>query len=234
MQNHHLKTIGLIGGVSWTSTQEYYKRLNEKVALKYGGFNSAKILLYSFNFAEILAHQQSGNIDKELEMLAEQAKKLETAGADVILICSNTTNKTASDLSKMINVPLLEIIPLTAEHAIKMKYKRLGLLGTKYTMYEGFYQNIFKNYNLELISPTKPIGEKVHNIIYDELTKEIFSNDSRKTIHNIINDFKSYNVDAVILGCTELPLIVSQDEVDIPIVDSVEVHVNAAFDYICK
>ena len=157
------KTIGLIGGVSWTSTAEYYKRLNEKIYLNYGGFHSAKILMYSFNFAEILQHQQNGNVEKESEMLIDQSKILEEAGANLLLICSNTTNKTATTISKHINIPLLEVIELTAEAAVKLKYKKLGLLGTKYVMYGEFYRKIFESCSIELVSPPKSDGIKVHD-----------------------------------------------------------------------
>lgn len=223
-----MKTIGLIGGVSWTSTEEYYKRLNERVYEKFGGYNSAKILLYSFNFAEILHYQQNGDAKGESELLISQAKRLENAGAELLLICSNTTNKTASEVKNHIKIPLLELIPLTAKFAVRKKFSKLGLLGTTYVMYGEFYKKIFSEYGLEVIVPPKNDGYKVHDIIYNELVKEKFYQASTKILEHIANDFKSRGADAVILGCTELPLVIKSHNVGLPILDTIDIHVNEA------
>lgn len=227
-----LKTVGLIGGVSWTSTEEYYKRLNEKVYKKYGDYNSAKVLMYSFNFAEILQHQQNNDTRSESQMLIHQAKALEAAGADMLLICSNTTNKTASEIKGQVHIPIIELIPLTAEMAMLKGYKKLGLIGTKYVMYGEFYKEIFRKYGIEIVVPPKKDGMRVHDIIYDELVKGNFKPESSQTLERIVNDFAHAEVDAVILGCTEIPLVVSQKNVKLPVLDTIEIHVDAAMSQI--
>ena len=225
-----MKTVGLIGGVSWVSTAEYYKRINIHVSKKLGGLNSAKVLLSSLNFEDIILYQQNGDFESEKNILLSNAKKLESAGADVILICSNTTNKTANEIKENLNIPLINIVESIAKKITKLRLQKVALLGTKYVMYETFFSNILKNYGINSITPEAKDGLKIHNIIYEELVKNIFLDESSDFILKVINRMANQEVDAVILGCTELPLAVSQQPKDILIIDSIDAHIEDLFD----
>lgn len=225
-----MKTIGLIGGVSWTSTVEYYKRLNISILAKLGGLCSAKILLFSLNFAEILQYQSSNNIDAEAKILIEAAKGLERAGADMILICSNTTSKTSAQVQDVLHIPLINLIEVTAEKIYCHQIKSVGLLGTKYVMYGEFYRRIFLKLGIEIKVPDESRGIKLHNIIYDELVKDIYSSESKQYILETIDDLQNKGAEAIILGCTEIPLIVSQVDTPIKVFDTIQIHVDKAIE----
>ncbi len=227
-----MKTIGLIGGVSWVSTAEYYKRINVHISEQLGGLHSAKILLSSLNFEDIILYQQNGDFESEKNILLSNAQKLESAGADVILICSNTTNKTANEIKENLNIPLINIVESIAKKITKLKSQRVGLLGTKYVMYETFFSNILKNHGIDTIVPETNDGLKIHNIIYEELVKNIFLDESSNFILKVINRMANQDIDAVILGCTELPLAVYQKPKDILIIDSIDAHIEDLFENI--
>ena len=222
-----MKTIGLIGGVSWVSTAEYYKRINIHISKKFGGLHSAKIILSSLNFEDIVVYQQNGDIEREKNILLSNAKKLEKAGADVILICSNTTNKTANEIKENLNIPLINIVESIAKKIIKLKKKKVALLGTKHVMYGTFFSNILKNYGINVIVPEKQDGLKIHDIIYEELVRNIFLSKSSDFILKVINKMESKDIDAVILGCTELPLAIHQKSNNILLIDSIDAHIEA-------
>ncbi len=225
-----MKTIGLIGGVSWTSTHEYYKRLNKGVYKKLGGYHSAKVLMHSFNFQEILQYQATNNVNAEADMLIKSARALEKAGADFILICSNTTNKTSLDVANSINVPLINLIEITAEKVYKENFKKVALLGTKYVMYGDFYKKYFDKYSIEIIIPEKKDGLRVHDIIYNELVKGIFQKTSSKFLVNLIEQLSLQGAEAAILGCTELPLVVDSSMTKIKLLDTIQIHVDKALE----
>lgn len=227
-----MKTIGLIGGVSWVSTAEYYKRINVHINQKLGGLHSAKILLSSLNFEDIILYQQNGDFESEKNILLSNAQKLESSGADVILICSNTTNKTANDIKENLNIPLINIVESIAKKITKLKLQRVALLGTKYVMYETFFSNILKNYGINTIVPETYDGLKIHDIIYEELVKNIFLDKSSDFILKVINRMANQDIDAVVLGCTELPLAVYQHPKDILIIDSIDAHIEDLFETI--
>jgi aspartate racemase len=227
-----MKTIGLIGGVSWVSTAEYYKRINIHISQKLGGLHSAKILLSSLNFEDIFVYQKNGDNESEKFFLLSNAQKLESAGADVILICSNTTNKTANEIKENLNIPLINIVESIAKKITKLKLKKVALLGTKYVMYGTFFSNILKNYGINTIVPETQDGLKIHDIIYEELVKNIFLDESSDFILKVINRMAHKDVDAVILGCTELPLAVHQQPKDVLIIDSIDAHIEALFETI--
>ncbi len=222
-----MKTIGLIGGVSWVSTAEYYKRINTYISKKFGGLHSAKIILSSLNFEDIVVYQQNGDIESEKNILLSNAKKLEKAGADVILICSNTTNKTANEIKENLNIPLINIVESIAKKILKLKKKKVALLGTKHVMYETFFLNILKNYGINVVVPEIQDGLKIHDIIYEELVRNIFLTKSSDFILKVINKMESKDIDAVILGCTELPLAIHQKSNNILFIDSIDAHIEA-------
>ncbi len=227
-----MKTIGLIGGVSWVSTIEYYRRINIHFSKKYGSLHSAKILLSSLNFEDIIVYQQNGDNEGEKNILLGNAQKLESMGADMILICSNTTNKTANEIKENLNIPLINIVESIAKKITKLKLKKVALLGTKYVMYGTFFSNILKDYGINTIVPEIQDGAMIHKIIYEELVKNIFLDESSDFILKVIKKMAQKDVDAVILGCTELPLVVFQQPKDILIIDSIDAHLEALFETI--
>lgn len=226
-----MKTIGLIGGVSWVSSAEYYKRLNEAVYRKLGGLASSKIVLYNFDFAEIYPYQSSNDLQGEARLLIRAARSLEKAGADCILICSNTTSKTSQSIQNNIDIPLINLIQVTAEKARDEKLKNIGLLGTKYVMYGDFYKNCFKKYGITLIPPEKNIGLKIHNIIYDELVKNIFKKSSKNFFKKTVESLSNMGAEAVILGCTEIPLIINSKDTNVKLFDTVQIHIDKALEF---
>ncbi|CAM3004968.1 putative racemase [Legionella steigerwaltii] len=223
-----MKCIGLLGGVSWASTMEYYKRLNLIINKEKGKNHSAKIVLYSFDFEEILEHQKKQNEVMELRLLQEKVILLDKAGSDVIAICSNTTNKLANQLDVMIHKKLINIIDATGDYLHYLGAKKVGLIGTRYTMEQDFYKNKLLKKGLQVVIPDAYDRELLHQIIYQELCHGIVTVRSKEIVLNIINKLaSSYYLDGVILGCTELPLLISKTDVSIPLFDTIEIHVNA-------
>ncbi|MBF0360636.1 MAG: amino acid racemase [Oligoflexia bacterium] len=227
-----MKTIGLIGGVSWVSTQEYYKRINLVVNKYFEGNSSAKILLSSLNFDDILPFQLLHDNENESKILIEHAITLEKAGANVLLICSNTTNMMADVVQKHLGIPLLNIVEAIADHLLEKKIFKVGLLGTKRVMYGDFFRGTLEKRSIEVVVPEISSGYEVDRIIYQELVKDIFKVESVKKLRECVLNFADQNVDAVILGCTELPLAIKQNMVNILLIDCIEVHIEKALQYI--
>lgn len=223
-----MKTIGLIGGLSWVSTLEYYKRLNLHVSGLLGGNSSARIILESFNFSEILPYQLSRQFDVECRLLVDCAKRLEQAGADVIMICSCTTSMLIDSVQRHIDIPLLNIVECICNHIRDLGFSRVGLLGTKRVMYQGFFREQLKRNNIESEVPPIPDGEEIDRIIYNELIKNVFRKESARKLSECINQLGRHKVDAVILGCTELPLLAKTQADGPPLIDSIQVHVDHA------
>ncbi len=226
-----MKTIGLIGGMSWESTLEYYRIINELVKERLGGWHSAKLILYSLDFDEIVRLQHKNDWDKLGEILANAAKKLELCGAEVVLICTNTMHKVADRVRESISVPLLSIIDATAEKIKSAGIKKVGLLGTKFTMEDGFYQQGLEKHGIETIVPDEKDRQIVHSIIFDELCLGIFKESSREKLKEIIKKLKANGAEGVILGCTELPLIIKQEDSELPLFDTTRIHSEAAVDF---
>ncbi len=219
-----MKTIGLIGGMSWESTLSYYKIINEKTKELLGGLHSAKILLYSVDFAEIEAFQAKGEWDESAKLLADIAVKLERAGADYIVICTNTMHKVAPQISEKINIPIFHIAAATAK-AIKMqKLNKVALLGTKYTMTEDFYTQVLINNGIDVLIPNEKDIEIVNDIIYEELCLGKILSASKKKYIEIIQKLQKLGAEGVILGCTEIGLLVSKTDVAIPVFDTTQIH----------
>ena len=223
-----MKTIGLIGGMSWESTVTYYQVINDTVKEKLGGLHSAKILLYSVDFAEIEKCQSNGEWDKSAEILGEAAKNLEKAGADFIVICTNTMHKVAPQIQKMIDIPIVHIADATAEELKKKHIKRVALLGTKYTMTQDFYKDRITQNDIEVIIPDTDDIELVNSVIYDELCVGKIKDSSRKEYVRIINDMKQGGAEGVILGCTEIGLLIKQSDSSLPVFDTTEIHGKVA------
>lgn len=224
-----MKMIGLIGGMSWESSREYYRIINECVRGKLGGLHSAKIVMVSFDLAEISALQNEGNWDAVAELLTGAARRLEQAGADVLVLCTNTMHKVADRMQEGVTIPLLHIADVTAE-AIKSKgLRKIGLLGTKFTMEQSFYKGrLTDKYGLEVIVPDKDDRHVVNRVIYDELCCGQVTFSSKDLFREIIVHLVANGAEGIILGCTEIGLLVDQQDVQVPVFDTTEIHAKAA------
>ena len=226
-----MRTIGLIGGMSWESTITYYQLLNEAAKDRLGGLHSAKILLFSVDFFEIEALMSRGEWDRAADLLGGVALRLEQAGADCVLICTNTLHKVAPQVQSQITVPLLHIAEAAAEALLARGVTRVGLLGTKYTMTQEFYRDKLVARGVEVIIPEGDEIELVNRVIFDELCLGIVKDDSRAAYLRVIDNLKSRGAEAILLGCTELGLIVSQEDVSLPLFDTTLIHAKAAADF---
>jgi aspartate racemase len=225
-----VEKLGLIGGVSWISTMEYYRRLNLISHALGGRYMSAELVLVNLNFEQILASQRDGNDDAEFEILLEAGRLIEHAGVGKLLICSNTTSNTCDRLKDALSLSIINIIDATVQRIRKIGARRVGLLGTRYVMERDFYRTRLKAHDIEVFVPSEIDRQVVHSIIYNELCLGIFSPISQNLLFSIIGHWARDNIDAVILGCTEIPLIVpmSSHHGGIPIIDSIDAHIEAA------
>lgn len=226
-----MKTIGLIGGTSWVSTLEYYRVINETVKEKLGGAHSAHCILYSVDFEEfVLKHEERW--DEIAISYIDIAKKLEESGADFIIICANTMHKIAEDVQNNISIPLIHIVDAVAEKILEKKLRNVGLLGTKYTMEEDFYKKrLNEKYKIKPIVPKIHEREIIHDIIINELTYEVMKKSSKQKYIEIINNLILKGAEGVILGCTEIPLLIKENDVEIPVFDTTAIHAEAAVEY---
>ncbi|UCB46612.1 MAG: aspartate/glutamate racemase family protein [Spirochaetota bacterium] len=227
-----MKLLGLIGGMSWANTIEYYRVINQMVNERLGSWNSAKLLLYSVNFEEILPLQNNNKWDKITDIISEICMKLEQAGCSALMICSNTMHKIADQVQKKISVPLINVIDETARVVRAHKIKNIGLLGTKFTMEEAFYAHKLKNnYNLNPIIPIEKDREYIHEAIYNEFAKGIFLEQTKKDFITIIKKLTERDAEGIILGCTEIPLLIKQEDVSVPLFDTLKIHIESAVDF---
>lgn len=223
-----MKTIGLIGGMSWESTVTYYQIVNEKIKEKLGGFHSAKILLYSVDFAEFEKNMTNSDWDKITSDLTEAAGNLEKAGADFVLICTNTMHKVVPEVQKNISIPIIHIAEATAEILNKQNITKVALLGTKYTMTQNFYRDKLVEAGIEVVIPDKNDIEVVNDIIFNELCLGVVSEKSKEKYCDIINDLGNKGAQGVILGCTEIGLLIQQKDTQLPVFDTTWIHATKA------
>ncbi|MEM9173045.1 MAG: aspartate/glutamate racemase family protein [Pseudomonadota bacterium] len=223
------KTIGLIGGMSWESTLVYYQLLNRGVRDRLGALHSASIVLVSLDFAQIEALQMRGDWDSATQILVDTAQRLERAGAQCVLICTNTMHKMADAVQAAISIPLLHIADATAT-ALKVNgVQRPLLLGTRFTMEQTFYRGrLIDRYGFDVMTPDEAGRATVHDVIYDELCAGVISDSSREQYRSIIESAVTYGADSVILGCTEIGLLIQQHDVSVPVIDTTTAHVEAA------
>lgn len=219
-----MKTIGLIGGMSWESTVTYYQIINETIKSELGGLHSAKILLYSVDFAEIEECQAKGEWDKSADILSYAAQNLERAGADFIVICTNTMHKVAPQIKEKISIPILHIADATAEKLKEHNIQKVVLLGTKYTMTQNFYKEKIENEGIEVMVPDVKDIELVNSVIYDELCLGVINESSRKEFVRVIDSLKEKGAEGVILGCTEIGLLIQQKDSSLPVFDTTKIH----------
>ncbi len=226
-----MKTIGLIGGMSWESTASYYRILNEEIRRRLGGFSSAKCILYSIDFEEIEKQQRSGRWEAGGAILNRAAKSLEAAGADFFILCTNTMHKVAEIITRDVHIPFLHIADMTADAVIERSIHSVGLLGTKYTMSEDFYISRLTDRGLEVSVPSAADQDLVNSIIYDELCGGIIKDSSREEFRRIIASMIDTGIQGVILGCTEIGLLISPEDVTIPVFDTAEIHALRSIAY---
>ena len=230
----NLKTIGLIGGMSWESTVTYYKIINETVKEKLGGLHSAKCILYSVDFQEIEECQANGNWEKSGEILGEAAYNLEKAGADFIVICTNTMHKVVNQIKEKISIPILHIAEMTAEKILEKGLKNIALLGTKYTMEQDFYKSKLIEKGINVIIPDKNDIEIINEVIYDELCLGIINSNSKKKFLEIVDKLRNKGAEGIILGCTEIGLLIKNEDTDVPLFDTAIIHAEQAAMYSIK
>lgn len=227
-----MKTIGLIGGMSWESSLEYYRIVNEEVKKKLGGFHSAKCIMYSVDFAEIEELQRLGDWEKAGWILSQTALSLEAAGADFLVLCTNTMHKVAPAIESAVSIPLLHIADPTAERIKARGFKRVGLLGTRFTMEDDFYRGrLEKKHGLEVMIPEETDRQMIHQVIYYELCDGRLQEESRKKFRTVIEKMAAGGAQGVILGCTEIGLLVKEKDSPLPVFDTTIIHAEAAVEY---
>jgi len=228
-----MKTIGLLGGMSWESTLSYYQLLNEGVRQRLGGLHSAKILLHSVDFAEIEQLQVQGEWQRAGDILATAAYGLGQAGADYIVLCSNLMHKVAPQIEAAMTVPFLHIADAAGSAVIAQDITTVGLLGTRYTMEEDFYrQRLRDRFNLNVIVPGQADRDMVHKVIFDELCLGKFTEESRKKYLEVIEKLRCQGAQGVVLGCTEIPLLIRPEDTILPLFDTAALHVDYALEHI--
>jgi aspartate racemase len=226
-----MKTMGLIGGMSWESTVEYYRIINEEVKVKLGGLHSAKCILYSVDFDEIAYYQKTDDWEKAAEALIGAAASLEKAGADFVVLCTNTMHKVAEKIQASIGIPLLHIADATAEEILMKNIKYIGLLGTRYTMEQDFYKSRLEEKAIKVMIPKERDRAIIHKVIYEELCLGKVFKESRDQFKRIIDDLVSHGVEGIILGCTEIGLLIKKDDAKVPLFDTTSIHAAKAVEY---
>jgi aspartate racemase len=224
-----MKTIGLIGGLSWQSSLEYYRIINEAVRQKLGGLHSARIVMHSFDLAEMAALQQEGDWESVARLITSAALKLEEAGADLLVICTNTMHRVADEVQRDIKIPLLHIADATAEEIKTASLKKVGLLGTKFTMEEDFCKGRFaRKHGLEVIIPDEDEREIVNRTVYEELCVGRVVPSSRQKFRRVMENLVAKGAEGIILGCTEIYLLVEKQDVQVPVFDTTRIHAESA------
>jgi aspartate racemase len=227
-----MKTIGLIGGMSWESTVSYYRELNEAVKQQLGGLHSVKCILYSVDFYEIERLQHAGDWDAAGALLADAARSLQAAGADFLLLCTNTMHKVAADIEAAVAIPLLHIADATAGTIKQAGCSRVGLLGTKFTMEQPFYrERLSEQHGIEVVLPNEAERESLHQIIYQELCQGVINPEAKQAVRRMMAGLAWQGVDGIILGCTEIGLLVSKADAAVPLFDTSLIHARAAVDF---
>lgn len=227
-----MKTIGMLGGMSWESTSSYYSAINEGVKASLGGLHSAKICMVSLDFHEVEVLQSKGNWDGAAELLAQASLSIQAGGAEFLLICTNTMHKVAPQIEEQLSIPILHIADATAEKLKLDGISRVGLLGTRFTMEQDFYKGrLTEKHGIEVLIPDANERSTVHDIIYNELCLGELKTQSRSAYVEIIARLYAQGAQAIILGCTEIALLVEQKDTEVPLYDTTEIHAKAAVDY---
>ncbi|MFG2395620.1 aspartate/glutamate racemase family protein [Streptomyces lydicus] len=223
-----MRTIGLLGGMSWESTAEYYRLLNELTRERLGGLHSARCVLYSVDFAEIERLQAEGRWEQAAEVLSEAARALESAGVDMLLLCTNTMHKVADEVAAAVSVPLLHLADTTAEAVRARGLRRVGLLGTAFTMEQDFYRGRLERHGLTVLVPDAAARSTVHRVIYEELCLGVVREESRTAYRAVIDDLVAAGAEGIVLGCTEIELLIGPEHSPVPVFPTTRLHAEAA------
>ena len=227
-----MKTIGLLGGMTWHSTVDYYRLINEDVQRRLGGSSSARCVLYSVEFGEFEELQKAGDWDRLTRLMVDAALKVEGAGADLLIICANTMHRTAEAISAAVAIPLIHIVDAAATEIRKARLKTIGLLGTRYTMEQDFYrERLEKKHGLRVLVPDEADRTRVHDVIYSELGHGLIKDSSRAQYLAIIEKLRARGAEGVILGCTEIPMLIGAEDSRVPVFDTTAIHASAAVDF---
>jgi len=226
-----MKTIGMIGGTGWPSTLEYYRIINQETNKRLGGLNSARIFLSSFNYAEIDKLNKVEDHTGVYKLVLDAAQKLKTVSVDCIVLCANTLHQYVDDLEKETDLKIVHIADATAKEIRTKGLTKIGLLGTRFTMEMDFYTKRLSNSGIESLVPEKPEREFIHNAIMNELLKEKFNEETKEKLLNIINDLEQKGAEGIVLGCTEIPLLIKQADTHLPVFNTLEIHAKATVDF---
>lgn len=227
-----MRTLGLLGGMSWESTVTYYNVINRRVREKQGGLHSARCVLYSFDFADIEILQRTNEWDKAGLLLKDAATKLKLAGAEAVVLCTNTMHCVSDGIEPATALPLIHVVDPTAENIKRAGFATVALLGTRFTMEQDFYKNrLAERYGLEVVVPDEESRTKIHNVIYNELCNGSIENTSRQIFQNVIGDMKRRGAQCVILGCTEIGLLIDDSNSELPVFDTAMIHATFAADW---
>lgn len=227
-----MQTIGLIGGLSWESTVDYYRYINTMVHEKLGGLHSAKCLMYSFDFDDIAVLQMAGDWKKQTELMIEAAVKLEKAGADLLVICTNTMHQMAPEVQAAVSIPLIHIADATAHAIQRQGLTKVGLLGTRFTMEQNFYKDGLKRHGISTLIPDADDRQTIHTIIYQELCKGILSPESKAACLDIVSRLTSRGAEGIVLGCTEIPMLIKQEDTPVRLFDTTYIHAREVASYV--
>lgn len=226
-----MKTIGMIGGTGWPSTLEYYRLINQETNKRLGGLNSAKIVMTSFNYAEIDTLNKSEDHTGVYKLVLDSAQKLKKCSVDCLVICANTLHQYVETLEQEMGIFIVHIADATADEIKKKKLRKIGLLGTRFTMEMDFYSKRLKEKGIDCIVPEKSDREFIHNAIMSELLKEVFKTSTKERFLQIINDLEQKGAEGIVLGCTEIPLLIKQSDIPLPVFNTLEIHAKAAVDF---
>jgi aspartate racemase len=227
-----MKTIGLIGGMSWESSAQYYKLINSETKRRLGGHHNARSLMLTVDFDVVERLQHAGDWHRLGEILADSAQQLERGGADFVVLCTNTMHKVADRITDSVHIPLLHIADTTAAAICRSGQRRAALLGTRFTMEEPFFkERIRDRFGIEVLAPPEESRRLIHDVIYGELCHGVIRQESRQSYQRVIEELSGRGADCVILGCTEIGLLISQDDTNLPVYDTTKLHAGAAVDF---
>jgi aspartate racemase len=226
-----MKTIGMIGGTGWPSTLEYYRIINKEINASLGGTSSAKIILFSFNYAEIDRLNKLEDHGAIFNLVLESTLKLSSVGVDCLLICANTMHRYSDKLEEKVGLPIIHIADATASEIKKQSLTKIGLLGTKWTMEMDFYTKRLNSFGIETIIPDKQNRDFIHSAIMNELIKENFKKETKESFINIISELRQNGAEGIVLGCTEIPLLIKQQDAPLPLFNTLQIHAKAAVDF---
>ena len=226
-----MRTIGLLGGMSWESSALYYRLVNEAVRDRLGGFHSARVVLTSVDFAEVESMQERGDWDGAGSLLAREAQMLQAAGADCVVLCTNTMHKVADSIETAVDIPLLHLADVTAAAVRTAGLDRVALIGTRFTMEQPFYVDRLRAHGLDVVVPVEDDRRRIHDVIYDELVRGVVREESRSAYVDVIGRLVAQGARGVILGCTEIELLLGPGDVDVPVFATTALHAQAAVDF---